>query len=135
MNDTIANDGFLDLMAEAQGLDPANRTACIDSVMFSTALSIKTRFLVMQNIAQTYSQVSRAEIMPGFGIIDSVSLTVLNLSNPQVSNRSRMLTKYSLEATENIRSVVLEVRIAHPISRISAKLQGRDEQSCKTACS
>lgn len=81
----------------------------LGQIFRSEALSIKGRLVAMQQISQAYSQVSLEYIMPGFEIVGRMALSEFVLTSGQVSAKSSELSRYNSSATENIRSIVLQV--------------------------
>ncbi|KAE9968131.1 hypothetical protein EG328_007771 [Venturia inaequalis] len=118
--DKTEDGGILDQIANAHVSDPADRIKSIDNAYTVGALGIKTRFLFMQKAAQTYSQISKQQIIPGFAIIDSVALPEMRLSNPQVSDRSKKLLQYKQEATMKIEKTVSSVQTNGIPHRVAA---------------
>jgi hypothetical protein len=109
VRDTTDPDGLLDEVEVLRDLEPAEKAECFETSLYMTTVSIKARFMIMHKIAQTYTQVSMKHIMPGFKIVDSVSATDLVISSPEVSRRSATLSDYSMNATAELQSLVLEV--------------------------
>jgi hypothetical protein len=110
--DRVTNEqGLIAEIGFVESLSPQDKKTYVDNAIFITAVNIKTRFLLMQKITKTYTAVSRASIMPGFTIVNSLSVAELSLSNPEVSERSARLTAYQQEATENIHAAVTQVSV------------------------
>jgi hypothetical protein len=81
------------------------RDEFLDHSIRLEAMDVKTRYVMMQKIAQTYSEVSKKYIVPGFSIVDRMAQSELSLSSDQVSERSRELRDYSQNATDMIRGI------------------------------
>jgi len=108
-DNVIDEEGFIALVKMPEGLSLSEHNACLDQIVCMTAIEVKSRFMIMHKISQTYSQVSKEYIMPGFQIVDKMSTSEMFLSSSQVSARSRELSNYATHSTHSIRSVVLEV--------------------------
>jgi hypothetical protein len=85
------------------------RDEILDREVQLTAVNIKTRFLTMNKIAETYALASEHHILPGFEIIGRMTLSEKFLSDGQVANKSEELTTYRDNATRDIRALVLKV--------------------------
>jgi hypothetical protein len=102
--------GFIGKVRLPEHLSHEERDACLDIEVHHTAIDLKARFKVMQKIAQTYSQVSKQYIMPGFTIISKLTISESFLNDSQVQARSTELSHFNLEAANDIWELVSTVR-------------------------
>ncbi|KAK3634684.1 hypothetical protein LTR56_015111 [Elasticomyces elasticus] len=109
--DDHGHDTFLTQVRLPSEMSLSERDAGLDFEVHVTAVDIKTRFLIMNRIAQTYSQASSKYIMPGFNVVGEMTLSQTFLSDGQVGERSDRLTAYSQDATHKIREAVLETQL------------------------
>jgi len=103
------NDSFLTQIKMPIEMSLEERDAILDREVHLTAVDIKTRFLTMNKIAETYALASEHHILPGFEIIGKMTLSERFLSDGQVANKSEELTTYRDNATRDIRALVLKV--------------------------
>lgn len=112
MSETETDGGIVQMVGTRTALQVAGDSGLEYNVEIrDQTIAVKSELIVMGNISRAYTLISHDYILPGFFIVNTMSIPELRVGSDTVERKALELEKYNRESTQSIKTIVEKVSL------------------------